>query len=108
MACPCGNSLSCRSRITAAVATFGPTVLNRLLGPIQPENSATRFSAYVSAPSDDDTHPRKMVLNAFSRRGGKVVATQGSHIVWRAGFPKRDGYGPVTPIDFSPTVEDYD
>ena len=86
----------------------GPTVLNQLLGPIQPENSATRFSAYVSAPSDDDTHPRKMVLNAFSRRGGKVVATQGSHIVWRAGFPKRDGYGPVTPIDFSPTVEDYD
>ena len=32
-----------------------------------------RFSAFVSAPAEDDTHPRKMVLNAFTRRGGRVT-----------------------------------
>jgi hypothetical protein len=31
----------------------------------------------VSAPKDDDTHPRKIVLNAFMRRGGEVIATLG-------------------------------
>lgn len=86
----------------------GPTILNRLLGPIQLQNSPVRFSAYVSAPPDDDTHPRKMVLNAFLRRGGKLVMTQGEHIVWRGGFPLRNGYGPVRDIPFSPDVEEYD
>jgi len=38
----------------------GPTILNRLLGSRQPEGSATRFSAFVSAPKDDDTHPRNL------------------------------------------------
>ncbi len=56
----------------------GPTILNQIIGPMKPEGSATRFSAFVSAPKDDDTHPRKMVLNAFTRRGGAVIATQRS------------------------------
>jgi beta-lactamase superfamily II metal-dependent hydrolase len=86
----------------------GPTILNRLLGGIQPEGSDTRFTAFVSAPADDDTHPRKMVLNAFLRRGGKVIATQGTSKIHYGGFPKRDGYDPVTPMSFFPKVEAYD
>ena len=66
----------------------GPSVLNQLLGPIQPEGT-TRFTAFVSAPKDDDTHPRKIVLNAFMRRGGKVIATQGTNKIHYGGFPKR-------------------
>jgi beta-lactamase superfamily II metal-dependent hydrolase len=86
----------------------GPTTLNRLLGPIQQEGSAARFSAYVSAPKDDDTHPRRMVLNAFTRRGGAIFATQGQKRVHWGGFRPREGYYSVEPTPFSPQVEDYD
>jgi hypothetical protein len=46
----------------------GPTILNRILGPIVPEGNE-RFAAFISAPPDDTTHPRKIVVNAFKRRG---------------------------------------
>jgi hypothetical protein len=85
----------------------GPTILNELLGPIQPEGTI-RFTAFVSAPKDDDTHPRKIVLNAFMRRGGKVIATQGTDKIHYGGFPKRHGYVDVEPIPFSSRVEEYD
>jgi beta-lactamase superfamily II metal-dependent hydrolase len=85
----------------------GPSVLNELLGPIQPKDTV-RFSAFVSAPAKDDSHPRKIVLNAFMRRGGKVVATQGQNKVHWGGFPPRPGYGDVPPLTFSTSVEAYD
>jgi beta-lactamase superfamily II metal-dependent hydrolase len=86
----------------------GPTVLNQLLGPIQPEGFPARFKAFVSAPADDDKHPRKIVLNAFTRRGGDVIVTQGQHKVHCDGFGVRDGYVTAYPTPFSPNVEDYD
>jgi beta-lactamase superfamily II metal-dependent hydrolase len=86
----------------------GPTVLNELLGPIQKEGSDSRFAAFVSAPKDDDQHPRKIVLNAFMRRGGRVVATQGRNKVHWGGFPPRTGYVTAEPLAFSPKVEAYD
>jgi beta-lactamase superfamily II metal-dependent hydrolase len=86
----------------------GPTVLNQLLGPIQPEASAARFTAFVSAPKEDDQHPRKIVLNAFMRRGGRVLATQGSNKVHWGGFPVRNGYTTAEPLTFSSEVEAYD
>ncbi len=86
----------------------GPTILNRILGPIQAKDSDSRFAAFVSAPADDDTHPRKMVLNAFIRRGARAIATQGSNKIHYGGFPKRDGYDSVTPLPFSAKVEEYD
>ena len=86
----------------------GPTVLNAILGPIQGEGSASRFAAFVSAPAEDDTHPRKIVLNAFMRRGGRVFGTQGSGKIHYGGFPKRDGYDSATQLEFSTKVEEYD
>ncbi len=86
----------------------GPTVLNRVIGPILARNSATRFSAFVSAPKKDESHPRKMVLNAFSRRGGRVLATQGAKRVFPDGFPARDGDEPVSAMPFASKVEDYE
>lgn len=85
----------------------GPTVLNELLGPIQPEGTKS-FTAFVSAPVEDDSHPRKIVLNAFMRRGGRVIATQGQNKVHWGGFQARPGYTSVEPLPFSNTVEDYD
>ena len=86
----------------------GPTILNRILGPIQAQGSSSKFSAYVSAPAEDDTHRRKMVLNAFTRRGGQVFATQGSSKVHWGGFPRRDGYTNVEAVPFASKVEEYD
>ena len=85
----------------------GPTILNRLLGPIQPRETE-RFRAYVSAPKDDDQHPRRIVLNAFIRRGGKVYATQGQDKIHYGGFPRRSDYVDVYPVGFATQVEDYD
>ena len=85
----------------------GPTILNELLGPIQPEGTR-RFSAFVSAPPDDETHPRKIVLNAFTRRGGGVLATQGTPKVFYGGFPRRPGYIDVEGLLLSTAVEAYD
>jgi hypothetical protein len=86
----------------------GPTILNRVLGDIAPEGSGSRFTAFVSAPKSDDTHPRKMVLNAFIRRGAKVIATQGTSKIHYGGFPKRADYLNATPLSFSSSVEAYD
>ena len=86
----------------------GPSVLNDLVGLIKPEGTQTTFNAFVSAPKDDAKHPRKIVLNAFIRRGGFVCCTQGSSKVHWGGFPARAGYSGVSPVPLSTTVEDYD
>jgi hypothetical protein len=82
--------------------------LNLILGPIQAKESPIRFWAFVSAPKDDDTHPRMMVLNSFTRRGGRVVATQGISKIFWGGFPVRPNYSSAEPILFTPKVVDYD
>ena len=86
----------------------GPTILNRLLGPIQAPGSLSRFSAFVSAPKDDSTHPRKMVINAFMRRGGAVIATQGVKKIFWGGFPVRSEYVAAEAMPFASQVEQYD
>jgi beta-lactamase superfamily II metal-dependent hydrolase len=82
----------------------GPTVLDRLFGPALLEGSPPTWSAFVSAPKDDATHPRKMVLNAFVRRGATVLATQGTSKVFWGGFTPRQGYTSVAPMPFSSRV----
>jgi beta-lactamase superfamily II metal-dependent hydrolase len=86
----------------------GPTILNEILGPIKPKDTPMHSQAYVSAPKDHDTHPRKMVLNAFIRRGYGVAATQGRKIIFWGGFPLRPDYVGLDNVPFSPKVEDYD
>jgi hypothetical protein len=46
----------------------------------------------TSAPTEDDMHPRKIVINAFLRRGAHVTATQGRKKVYWGGFPTRPNY----------------
>ena len=85
----------------------GPTVLNRLLGNPQKSTDALRFSAFVSAPKDDAQHPRRIVLNAFKRRGGKTIATQGTNKLYYGGFPQRPGYVTAEALPFFTEVEEY-
>lgn len=89
-------------------SNVGPTILNQVVGPILQEGNGIKFSAYVSAPKDDESHPRKMVLNAFIRRGGSVVATQGRPKCYTIGYPFKPGYEPAPSIPFSDQVQDYD
>lgn len=86
----------------------GPTILNRLLGTPVAQGSTARGSAYVSAPKDDSKHPKKVVMNAFTRRGYDVHATQGSAKVFCGGFGGRPGYYTATPMPFHSEVEAYD
>jgi beta-lactamase superfamily II metal-dependent hydrolase len=85
----------------------GPTILDRILGHPVPEGTE-RFTAFVSAPPDDVTHPRQIVVNAFKRRGARVASTKGNNIVHWGGFPARTGYTDLTFLPFAPDVEEYD
>jgi hypothetical protein len=86
----------------------GPTILNRLIGPIVPVGREPYLRAFVSAPADDANHPRRIVTNAFKRRGAEVMVTQGQNKIDYGGFSERPGYVAVTPVPFYEVVEDYD
>jgi beta-lactamase superfamily II metal-dependent hydrolase len=83
-----------------------PSTLDRLLGPklLLPTDDLSKV-AYVSASAESKTHPRKMVTNAFIRRGARVIATQGEAKRYYRGMPTRDGWGPATPLTFANQVE---
>jgi len=85
----------------------GPTILNRIVGPIRPFGGPTTLSAFVSCPKDDDQHPRKVVTNAFLRRGATVIATQGTKQCYHGGFAAKPGYYASPTIPFANQVEDY-
>ena len=55
-----------------------PTILDRIVGPKLPQDSPEKKKAVVSAPKDDESHPRRVVMNAFLRRGAPVRSTQNS------------------------------
>lgn len=88
-------------------SNVGPSVLDALVGPKLPA-AQKRFQAFVSAPLDDSSHPRKIVLNAFMRRGGEVFATRGRKLVHWGGFPPRPNYSNASYIEFENNVEAYD
>ncbi|MGO9267459.1 MAG: MBL fold metallo-hydrolase [Candidatus Binataceae bacterium] len=87
-------------------SNVGPTLLNRIIGPTRPL-AERKTIAYISAPKDDDTHPRKMVVNAFNRRCKQVFATQGNSLIFPRGF-QRTGLKDATPLPFYARVENYE
>ncbi|WP_293941563.1 MBL fold metallo-hydrolase [Sphingomonas sp.] len=90
-------------------SNVSPSVLNELLGPPQTEGSPARGVAVVSAPKDDTTHPRNMVMNAFLRRGYPVNKTQGAYYrQFSAGYPRRTNEVAAQPFEWFHQVENYD
>ncbi len=86
-----------------------PSILDLVVGPILPKNSPEQRLGIVSAPKDDEKHPRKMVLNAFRRRGIGVRKTQGIKFRYHSGtMPDRSGESIAEPFAFFDSVEDYD
>ncbi len=86
-----------------------PTILDLIVGPIkafQDENYTK--TAFVSASKDSKTHPRRMVVNAFLRRGAKVIATQGLRKWHHNKTPDREDYSSASSMSFFTEVESWD
>ena len=83
----------------------GPSILNRLLGPRIPQGTDTTKTAFVSAGATSDTHPRRVVTNAFRRRGVKVVAAKGVSVRHHRNMGSRDGWCAAEEIPFYAKVE---
>ena len=82
-----------------------PEVLDMLLGPILPVGSTATKTSFVNTSKGAPDHPKKSVVNAFIRRGVKVIATQGGARCYHSGYPPRYGWGPVQPLSLSHKVE---
>lgn len=75
----------------------GPSVLNRIIG--EPVIKGTERGITVvasSAKEGEPKHPHKAVLNAFTHRGAKTLATRGGHICHSSGAPQRNGWTSLT------------
>jgi len=82
-----------------------PSILNRIIGSIVETDSKPIKSAFVSASKMSEKHPRKVVVNAFTRRGVKVFKNNGLTIRHHRNMPEREGWNPITPLPFYQEVE---
>jgi beta-lactamase superfamily II metal-dependent hydrolase len=85
---------------------ISPSVLNRLIGKKLPEETEPTKKAFVSVAKNSD-HPKKMVVNAFIRRGVKVFKTNGYTVHHFRGTPSRN-WGSAVHLEFSNEVENWD
>lgn len=84
----------------------GPKLLNRLLGPKTQSQVTTNKTVFVSAAKEAPKHPAPKVVNAYMRRGAKVLATQGVGIRHHFEAGSRPGWVTATPLSFSQEVEE--
>ena len=82
-------------------------LLNRLIGSTIIKDG-TVGSAYVSASKGKSDHPRKRVLNAYTRRGYRVHSTEGVAKGYRYNFPLKSGWSSAEPHPFYDQVEEED
>lgn len=81
------------------------TALNRWLGdPLPDQTSTKRGTAFCSVGADEDKYPRRVVSNAFLRRGYPVVSTKGQTIRHSHNMPER-GWSGVEAAPFYTEVE---
>lgn len=82
-----------------------PEILDRILGPRVLEGTAAK-SSFVCAAKTSDTHPRRVVTNAFKRRGREVFAAKGTSYRHHYNMPARDGWSRGSPLPFYRQVEE--
>jgi beta-lactamase superfamily II metal-dependent hydrolase len=76
----------------------GPSVLNRLIGNPVAAGVTRPITAIAStAKQGEPKHPRKAVLNAFTHRGTKVLATRGVGVRHHYNAPSRSGWTSLEP-----------
>lgn len=83
-----------------------PKILNQIIGAIG-EKEKESITAFVSAGENDTNHPRKVVTNAFIRRGCMVIETR-DNIICHCNISKRDGWITAERIQFYDKVESYE
>lgn len=76
----------------------GPTILDRVLG--KPgATHASDCASFISSARAAIKHPSPKVVNALSRRGCSVIATEGKAICHRSSSaPQRAGWSPIQPL----------
>lgn len=80
--------------------------LNILIGEPRPLNHETRKrSAYASASAKAPSHPKRVVTNAFIRRGFNVAQTKGRSIRYSKNMPARADYSKLNYLPFYDEVE---
>lgn len=82
-----------------------PSMLDRLIGKKVTYNMTPNKTAFVSASKDSTTHPRKVVMNAFKRRGVQVYKQNGLIIWHHRNMPVRPTFGQIEPLEFFQKVE---
>lgn len=84
------------------------TLLDRMLGEKVKQGTTSNKFAYVMAGKDSD-HPKKVVTNAYIRRGLKIYEAKGNTIHHYMGdMPDRHGWSSATATEFSDKVEAWD
>lgn len=82
-------------------------LLNKLLGNKVSEGIENGRIAIALAAKNSD-HPKKMVTNAYKRRGIKVFETKGNIIHHHRNTPKREGWNTATSVKFYNEVEQWE
>lgn len=86
---------------------LGPTILDRIVGGKVAKGEKINKIAFISACADSPKHPSKRVKNALIRRGVDVAETCGSHHCYSsADAPKREGWGPITYVEFADNYDE--
>ncbi|WP_182908708.1 MBL fold metallo-hydrolase [Microbispora sp. H13382] len=75
---------------------LGPTILNQILG--MPNTQYRTVTAFISSAKASKKHPSPKIVNALSRRGCEVCATEGRSIQTGEGAPYRWGWTTLQPI----------
>ena len=77
---------------------IGPTILNHMIGCLVPEGQTRDITAIAStAKNGEPKHPRKSVMNAFTHRGVKALATRGRTICHSRNGIQRSGWSQARP-----------
>lgn len=75
----------------------GPEILNKLIGNIVEKDQKKSITAFISCAEGSTKHPHQAVINAFTRRGVKVITTEGSGKHHYNDAPARQGWSTATP-----------
>jgi hypothetical protein len=103
-----GNSASYRYLTMVADEMLDPRSLTAYLVQFRPKTRIQDSQRSSRLPPRTTRILVRWFSTQFTRRGGRVIATQGTNKVFWGGFPKRDGYTNVEAIPFASQVEDYD
>jgi beta-lactamase superfamily II metal-dependent hydrolase len=87
---------------------ISPSMLDRLVGGWTAAGARSQVICVISAGSEDETHPRQVVVNALIRRGLQPLVTRRGTILCPSQVTQRPGFGPAQPLSFSHSVEAYD